>query len=181
MEKFKVGDTVRRIDHPNTGSGMRLEVGTEAKVVSLSGHWLMLEGYEKLGASNTDYFELVKPVNTLAQEFAIAAGIQQHSIGGTYPLAAVMYEYNGEKCITIEDLQTGEVAAIENRVTDWHTFENAYRTIELIAKGANWFKTKGRVMNMGGSWVVAEPANPVRVTRLHSMLHRGQDTNSSGS
>lgn len=135
------------------------------------GVFVYVDGDESvLGGYYPDRFELVKPE---PQAAAIAGGLQEHSVGEYYPLAAVMYEHNGERIITVENLQTGEVAAVGDNATDWQTFEFAYANVETIAKGGSWLRTKGRVSYVNGRWVVAEPANPVRVTRLRNMLHRG--------
>lgn len=129
-----------------------------------------LYGHDDELPFSTDCFELshVKP-----QAAAIAGGLQEHSVGEYYPLAAVMYEHNGERIITIENLQTGEVNGRGLYPCDWGSFGQAYRHIERIANGYAWSKTKGRVSYASTGWVVAEPANPVRVTRLRNMLHRG--------
>lgn len=119
-----------------------------------------------------------KPELTEAQAAGVAGGLQEHSVGDLYPWAVVMYEHEGERLIAIENLQTGEVNAIHGRAINWGTFEAAYKRLEgrPITNVA-----KGRVMRDESGWVVVQVANQVRVTRLHSMLHRGQDTNSSGS
>lgn len=122
---------------------------------------------EEEGRWSPDRFELVKPE---PQAAAIAGGLQEHSVGEYYPLAAVMYEHNGKRIITIENLQTGEVNAINGEAINWETFEDAYKRMES-KPFTNW--TKGRVSYVHGRWVVAEPVNPVRVTRLRNMLHRG--------
>lgn len=167
---FKVGDKVRRIKEPNSGNGVTLEVGTVASVVKVCADgWLTLRAYEKMGPSNPRYFELVKPE---PQAAAIAGGLQEHSVGEYYPLAAVLYEHGDERIITIENLQTGEVAAVGNHATHWGTFGFAYSVIERVNKGERIKWTKGRVYYANERWVVAEPANPVRVTRLRNMLHR---------
>lgn len=124
--------------------------------------------------------EIVEPELTKEQAAGVAGGLQQHSVGDYYPLAAVMYEHNGERIITIENLQTGEVAGMGSPSV-YGTFEEAYKTIEFIAGQESWLRTKGRVVNINGRWVLADNPNQVRVTRLRNMLHRGQNTNSSGS
>jgi hypothetical protein len=114
-------------------------------------------------------FELVKPE---PQAAAVAGGLQEHSVGEYYPLAAVLYEHGDERVITIENLQTGEVNAYGPYPCTWLTFEAAYARIEILNKTGEWSTTKGRVSYTCDRWVVAEPANPVRVTRLRNMLHR---------
>lgn len=166
---FKVGDIVKCVDAGAIAN--RLTVG---KTYTVTGIWERGVNYvgndgETHGAL-FERFELVKPE---PQAAAIAGGLQEHSVGEYYPLAAVLYEHGDERIITIENLQTGEVAAIGNHPTNWGTFEVAYRHLEKMDLVHGLFKTKGRVAYMDGRWVVAEPANPVQVTRLRNMLHRG--------
>lgn len=169
---FKVGDKVKRISHLNSRPGCNtMEVGAEGTVVTVgSGGWLVISGYEDLGLCNPCFFELVKPE---PQAAAIAGGLQEHSVGEYYPLAAVLYEHGDERIVTIENLQTGEISAFHGWPIDWDTFDRAYQRIEEISKGSVVNYAKGRVSYVHGRWVVAEPANPVRVTRLRNMLHRG--------
>ena len=176
---FKVGDRVKRITHLEQDPKRGWPAFVEDKIYtvsSVSNTFLAIEGMGKEGGGGSshpydlDCFELVKPE---PQAAAIAGGLQEHSVGEYYPLAAVMYEHNGERIITIENLQTGEVNGFGLYPCDWGSFEQAYRHIERITNGYAWSKTKGRVSYASGGWVVAEPANPVRVTRLRNMLHRG--------
>ena len=166
---FKVGDKVKC-----TSTGHLQHCLTLGKVYEVMGCSHECTTYigdngEEQSAFNWR-FELVKPESQAA---AIAGGLQEHSVGEYYPLAAVMYEHNGETIITIENLQTGEVNGMGMYPLNWGGFEQAYRHIERIAKGYEWSKTKGRVSYASSGWVVAEPANPVQVTRLRNMLHRG--------
>jgi hypothetical protein len=166
---FKVGDIVKCVDAGATAN--RLTVG---KTYTVTGIWERGVNYvgndgETHGAF-FERFELVKPE---PQAAAIAGGLQEHSVGEYYPLAAVLHEHGDERIVTIENLQTGEVAAVGSHVTHWGTFEFAYAVIERVNKGEKIAWTKGRVYYANERWAVAEPANPVRVTRLRNMLHRG--------
>lgn len=176
---FKVGDKVKRVrdfqQKPQDGWPDFIEGAVyTVKSVSASGGWLALVNMGKdtyKQPYDADCFELVKPE---PQTAAIAGGLQEHSVGEYYPLAAVMYEFDEHRIITIENLQTGEVSGFSHHAIDHCTFEAAYKHIEATSSGkekVNW--TKGRVSYVHGRWVVAEPANPVRVTRLRNMLHRG--------
>ena len=175
MEKFKVGDIVRRIDEPNDGNGLTLDVGTEAKVVSVSCGWLVLEGYEKMGVSNSKFFELVKPAMTMAQEFAIAAGIQSHSVGDLYPVAVVGYQAKATCPIVyfLENLQEGTVA-----MSEFGSPLPLLSTDDALALSQRhdlkW--EKGRPQFVVNAWRLYNPTNPVRVVRLQNMLHRNTDS-----
>ena len=166
---FKVGDKVKCIDDSNPANYLTL--GKLYEVVDLwaMGVRVVADDAQQHGVLS-DRLELVKPE---PQAAAIAGGLQEHSVGEYYPLAAVLYEHGDKSIITIENLQTGEVHAGANTPCNWGSFERAYRGIEDFANGQPWSKTKGRVSYTTGGWVVAEPANPVRVTRLRNMLHRG--------
>jgi hypothetical protein len=173
---FKVGDKVRCIEDVGVlteGGIYTVREPYEGDTLKGSrGEFVYVDGDKRgLGGYYPDHFELVsKPA---PQAAAIAGGLQEHSVGEYYPLAAVMYEHNGERIITIENLQTGEVAALCDSATNWRNFGVAYDSIERIQKGEKVAWSKGRVSYVDGRWVVAEPANPVRVTRLRNMLHRG--------
>ena len=172
---FKVGDKVRcLVDIGALSEGAVYTVREPHEGGALTGNrgeFVYVDGdLRHPGGYYPDRFELVKPE---PQAAALAGGLQEHSVGEYYPLAAVLYEHGDERIITIENLQTGEVAAVGNHPTNWGTFEVAYRHLEQMSLSGSWFKTKGRVSYMGGKWAVAEPANPVRVTRLRNMLHRG--------
>ena len=125
MSKFKVGDIVRRITDANTwehgGVSYILPVGTVCRVTHVKGQWIMTptetwpshngEGEELL--SFEDNFELVdipKPQPEVAEPFnylygqssgaklaaELSGGLQQHSIGGSYPFNPVAFA-NGDK------------------------------------------------------------------------------------
>ena len=166
---FKVGDKVKCIDDSNPANYLTL--GKLYEVVDLwaMGVRVVADDAQQHGVLS-DRLELVKPE---PQAAAIAGGLQEHSVGEYYPLAAVLYEHGDESIITIENLQTGEVAAVGSHVTHWGTFESAYSVIGRVSKGERIKWTKGRVYYANERWAVAEPANPVRVTRLRNMLHRG--------
>lgn len=147
--------------------------GRDDGFIYLAGDMRSLGGYYP---SRFEIYE--EPKLTEAQAAGVAGGLQQHSVGDVYPWAVVMYEHKGNRLIAIENLQTGVVSAIGGRPINWGTFDEAYKRLEGKPL-ANVIK--GRVMYADGEWVVAKEVNPVRVTRLHSMLHRGENTNSSGS
>jgi hypothetical protein len=174
---FEVGDKVKRIKEFAQNPSKGWPDFVEGAIYTVSrvgvGAFIALEGMDKKDNKlpyNGKCFELVKRE---PQAAAIVGGLQERSVGEYYPLAAVLYEHGDERIITIENLQTGEVHAGANTPCNFKSFEEAYRVIEDIAKGHPWPKTKGRVSYTRGGWVVAEPANPVRVTRLRNMLHRG--------
>jgi hypothetical protein len=174
---FKVGDKVKRIkdfaQDPSKGWPAFVEGATYTVSRVGVGGFIALRGMGKPDyylPYNGECFELVKPE---LQAAAIAGGLQEHSVGEYYPLAAVLYEHGDERIITIENLQTGEISALHGWPLDWQTFDEAYHRIEEISKGGVVNYAKGRVSYVHGHWVVAEPANPVRVTRLRNMLHRG--------
>lgn len=164
---FKVGDKVKCVDVGHSGN--YLTVGKVYKVI-----YLWDKGINYIGDNGQvrgayfGRFELVKPATQAA---AIAGDLQEHSVGEYYPLAAVMYEHNGETIITIENLQTGEVARNRQGPICFESFEDAYKAIEKPVGTTYW--VKGRVMYVSGYWQVLEDPNQVRVTRLRNMLHRG--------
>ncbi|ASJ79312.1 hypothetical protein HOU10_gp36 [Curvibacter phage P26059B] len=164
---FKVGDLVKCTSTGQPGNWL-----TFGKVYTVlesgNGYTNYMGDNGKEQCAYSWRFELVS--KAAPQAAAIAGGLQEHSVGEYYPLAAVMYEHNGERIITIENLQTGEVNSINGRPINWGSFEEAYKRMESKPT-TNW--AKGRVSYVSGRWVVAEPANPVRVTRLRNMLHRG--------
>jgi hypothetical protein len=167
---FKVGDEVKCVDASNPSNFL-----TYGKLYEVSSLWkngvrVIADDGEEHGIF-FDRFELVKPE---PQAAAIAGGLQEHSVGDYYPLAAVLYEHGDERIITIENLQTGEVSGFGDHAVDHNTFEAAYKHIEATSNSKeNVAWVKGRVAYVNGRWVVAEPSNPVRVTRLRNMLHRG--------
>lgn len=179
MSKFKVGDRV--VVKGWLGDETYFE-GATGVVIECNYYVSVRFDHDPLRDLLVNELELevvpVKPELTEAQAAGVAGGLQEHSVGDLYPWAVVMYEHEGSRLIAIENLQTGEVNAIGGTPLNWGTFEEAYKRLEgkPIANIA-----KGRVMHNESGWVVVQVANPVRVTRLHSMLHRGQDTNSSGS
>jgi hypothetical protein len=175
---FKVGDKVKRIKDLAQDPSRGWPDFVEGAIYTVSrvgiGGFIALEGMGKKDNRlpyNGGCFELAKPE---PQAAAIAGGLQEHRVGEYYPLAAVLYEHGDECIITIENLQTGEVSGFGDHAIDHNTFEDAYKHIEATSSGKEtvaW--VKGRVSYVHGRWVVAEPANPVRVTRLRNMLHRG--------
>lgn len=163
---FKVGDKVKCTSTGQPGNWLTL-----GKIYEVTGNRNEYTNYigdngEEQSAYNWR-FELVKPESQAA---AIAGGLQEHSVGEYYPLAAVMYEHKARRIITIENLQTGEVRGYPDGPYNYESFESAYTIIASNITGP-W--AKGRVFFANDKWVVAEPANPVRVTRLRNMLHRG--------
>lgn len=173
---FKVGDKVKRVRYfqqkPQDGWPDFIEGAVyTVQAVSDSGGWLALVNMGKDTHKHpyaADCFELVKPE---PQAAAIVGGLQEHSVGEYYPLAAVMYEFDEHRVITIENLQTGEVARNRLGPICFESFEDAYKAIEKPVGTTYW--VKGRVMYVSGYWQVLEDPNQVQVTRLRNMLHRG--------
>lgn len=162
--KFKTGDLARCL-HSSDG---RILPDVVYTIADTAEHRVYLRGFA--GAYHQDIFQIVKPGLTESQSSGIAGGLQEHSVGEYYPLAAVMYEHKTRRIITVENLQTGEVRGYPDGPYNYESFEAAYKIIASNITGP-W--AKGRVFLANEKWVVAEPANPVRVTRLRNMLHRG--------
>lgn len=165
---FKVGDKVRCTSTGQPGNWLTLGKIYEVLGFPRDGYTKYIGDNGKEQGAYNWRFELVKPE---PQAAAIAGGLQEHSVGEYYPLAAVMYEHNGERIITIENLQTGEVARNRLGPICFESFEDAYKAIEKPVGTTYW--VKGRVMYVSGYWQVLEDPNQVRVTRLRNMLHRG--------
>lgn len=184
MKKFKVGDTVRR-----TGGDSRVIYDRQVKEagvyvvssVSRTGNWV---GVKEVPDPADDepfcaqQFELVTPVMTMAQEFAIAAGIQAHSVGDLYPVAVVGYQANADSQVVyfLENLQEGTVAMGSFGAPCYmHSADDAL----ALAQGTDFEWKQGRPQFVDNAWRLYNPSNPVRVVRLQNMLHH--DTKPSGS
>ena len=104
---------------------------------------------------------------------AIAGGLQPHSVGNLYPLAVVTYANGEETSIFVENLQDGTVAAKVKDSSYPYQFDSHDQALAAIEKGELIF-SKGRphYVPSAGVWVLYNETNPVRVVRLHNMLHR---------
>lgn len=86
-------------------------------------------------------------------------GLQNHSVGATYPLAVVTYGHDPAIHV-IENLKTGEVACDTSGVVIQTTnarfiFEELRWLIDHPNRQINW--VKGRPKNAGGSLVLVKP------------------------
>ena len=105
---------------------------------------------------------------------AIAGGLQPHSVGDVYPLAVVTYANGGNTAIFVENLQEGTVATVKDSSYPCE-FNSHERALAAIEKGGLTF-SQGRPHYVPSAdvWVLYKETNPVRVVRLHNMLHRNE-------
>jgi hypothetical protein len=104
---------------------------------------------------------------------AIAGGLQPHSVGELYPLAVVTYANGEGTTIFVENLQEGTVAVIAKDSVYPYEFDSHDQALNAIEAGDLMF-AKGRphyVASDDDVWVLYNEINPVRVVRLHNMLH----------
>jgi hypothetical protein len=106
---------------------------------------------------------------------AIAGGLQPHSVGELYPLAVVTYANGEGTTIFVENLQEGTVATKVKDVSYPHKFDSYDQALAAIEGGELVF-SKGRPHYVASAdvWVLYNENNPVRVVRLHNMLHRNE-------
>jgi hypothetical protein len=106
------------------------------------------------------------------QAAAIAGGLQPHSVGELYPLAVVTYANGEGTAIFVENLQEGTVATKVKDVSYPHKFDSHDQALAAIEGGELVF-SKGRPHCVASAnvWVLYNENNPVRVVRLHNMLH----------
>ena len=106
---------------------------------------------------------------------AIAGGLQPHSVGDLYPLAVVTYANGEETSIFVENLQEGTVATKVKDSSYPYQFDSHDQALTAIEKGELVF-SKGRPHYVPSAdvWVLYNETNPVRVVRLHNMLHRNE-------
>jgi hypothetical protein len=105
---------------------------------------------------------------------AIAGGLQPHSVDYWYPLAVVTYANGNDTTIFVENLQEGSVATKKEGSPYPYKFDSHDQALAAIEEGGLVF-SKGRPHYVASAdvWVLYNEFNPVRVVRLHSMLHRG--------
>lgn len=103
---------------------------------------------------------------------AIAGGLQPHSVGELYPLAVVTYANGEGTAIFVENLQDGTVATKVKDASYPFEFDTHDQALAAIEKGELVF-SKGRphYIPSDAVWVLYNETNPVRVVRLHNMLH----------
>lgn len=68
---------------------------------------------------------------------ANGGGLQKHSVGAFYPLAVVGYADGTHLRFTVENLETGGVAACGAVVRAWDTAKGAVSFAERVAKGVH--------------------------------------------
>ena len=169
MSVFKVGDLVR----PNGGCRPYFEAGYVGRVVYIEylygkPNWLCIDLNRPGQRTHGDgrWFEQPESV-TLVNEQAehksghsgVHDGLQQHSVGATYPLAVVTYGHDPAIHV-IENLKTGEVACYTSGVVIQTTnarfiFEELRWLIDHPNRQINW--VKGRPKNVGGLLVLVKP------------------------
>jgi hypothetical protein len=112
-------------------------------------------------------------MHTPAQALAIAGGLQPHSVGDLYPLAVVTYDNGDDTTIFVENLQEGSVATQKEGQSYPRKFDSHEQALAAIEAGELLF-SKGRPHYVPSAdvWVLYNEPNPVRVVRLHNMLHR---------
>jgi len=172
---FKVGDKVRCFAHVGVLSAGAVytvrEPYEDDHLTGKRGEFVYVGGdLRRWGGYYPDRFELVKPE---PQAAAIAGGLQEHSVGEYYPLAAVLYEHGNERIITIENLQEGSVATSVKDSGYPLAFDSHDEALTAIEEGGLIF-SEGRPHCVASAnvWVLYKETNPVRVVRLRSMLHR---------
>jgi len=106
---------------------------------------------------------------------AIAGGLQPHSVGELYPLAVVTYANGEGTAIFVENLQDGTVAVVVKDSSYPYEFDSHDQALAAIEGGELLF-AKGRPHYVPSAdvWVLYNETNPVRVVRLHNMLHRNE-------
>ncbi|MCA3173534.1 MAG: hypothetical protein ING25_10870 [Burkholderiales bacterium] len=106
---------------------------------------------------------------------AIAGGLQPHSVGDLYPLAVVTYANGDGTAIFVENLQEGTVATKVKDSSYPYEFDSHDQALAAIENGKVVF-SKGRphYIATASIWVLYNETNPVRVVRLHNMLHRNE-------
>lgn len=107
---------------------------------------------------------------------AIAGGLQPHSVGDLYPLAVVSYEGGGKVVHFIENLQTGTVLLSSPGSEYPKPFYSMDKAFEALTAADLKLFAPGRphYLASNAAWVLYKPTNPVRVVRLHNMLHRNE-------
>jgi hypothetical protein len=106
---------------------------------------------------------------------AIAGGLQPHSVGELYPLSVVTYANGGRTAIFVENLQDGSVATKKEGASYPRLFDSHEHALaEIEAGGLLFSKGRPHYVPSADVWVLYNESNPVRVVRLHNMLHRNE-------
>lgn len=169
MSVFKVGDLVRANDDHRP----YFEAGYVGRVVDIvyqgaKPAWLRIDfnspGQRTPGDGRWfEEPELVTLVNEQAEPKSGHSGehdgLQQHSVGATYPLAVVTYGHDPAIHV-IENLRTGEVACYKSGVVIQTTdakliFDELRWLVTHTNYQRNW--VKGRPKNVGGLLVLVKP------------------------
>ena len=124
--KFKVGDHVVGVD-PKGNSTFFYDNTRRADEASLKELPV-----RRMEAHKTAY--------RAEQERAIGGGLQKHSIGDIYPLAAVGYGSGEGVAYTLENLQTGEVCMAGSWVRQWGNAKHPLEFAKVIGtkRGVSW-------------------------------------------
>lgn len=92
------------------------------------------------------------------------------SQGDIYPLAAIMYQHDNRTAWFLEDLQKGLVLCAAGKPI---ACGGEFAARGLAGGGVgHWREGRPGYDINAERWLLQTPSNPVRVVRLHSMLHR---------
>jgi hypothetical protein len=167
---FKIGDRVVVTNWLGDKGYGRGWVGT---VTELGGYVRVLFDNNRNRSCLVDASEL--SLYSEPKAAAIAGGLQPHSVGELYPMAVVTYANGEGTTIFVENLQEGTVATKIKDVSYPHKFDSHDQALAAIEGGGLVF-SKGRPHYVASAnvWVLYNENNPVRVVRLHNMLHRNE-------
>jgi hypothetical protein len=167
---FKIGD---RVVVSNWSGDECYGQGWVGTVTELCSYVRVLFDSGRRGGYLVNAYEL--SLYTEPKAAAIAGGLQPHSVGDLYPLAVVTYANGEGTAIFVENLQDGTVAVLRDNSSYPYEFDSHDQALAAIEKGGLIF-AKGRPHYVASAdvWVLYNETNPVRVVRLHNMLHRNE-------
>jgi hypothetical protein len=169
---FKVGDKVKRIGPSLVRGSLLVKKGSGYTVSSVAQNGAYISFAEHPNVPDpypwaASHFELVEP----AKQAAIEGGLQAHSVGDLYPVAIVGYSGKFGVTYFAENLQDSTVMHLMGHLVCGPSIADLLGVVEgKHQSGVTWLK--GRPAFVHGKWVLTNPEQPVRVIRLHNMLHR---------